>query len=116
MPRIQIIEMGLGYYLGRSQNASLLNFYCGAEFELELDSSGDFTGPLAKLCFTHRRDPCLVEKVPSKEVIEVWRESLSHAANATLEVHVDFLTRGDVWMLDVTGVEEVEEMEGVQEN
>lgn len=106
MPRIQNLEVGQGYYFDRRQHSSLRGIYCQANFNLEIEPLQNFNGSLAKLFVFHSKDPGLPENVPSEEVVELWKESLSHAANASLEVHIYFRTLEGIWMLNGTRVDD----------
>lgn len=77
------------------QAINLVGSYCGTEVDLSLESLPDARGhkPLATMSVTHYGDPDLVRNVPSEDVVQLWTESLLHAANADLKVQVVFLVR-----------------------
>lgn len=108
MPRIQKLEIGWTY-------PSAFDEHGEGSLELEGDSSivleiESLWGPhgqssLAKLAVTHEDNSGdFAETVPSAEVRDLWKESLLHSANATLDIQVVFKHRVaavlDIWDFD----------------
>lgn len=111
MPRIQNLEMELIYYCSTESDSSLGPYFCSSEVVLTLQSprgSLDHS-PLAKLCVFHEGDQNVAENVPSGEVTDLWRESLFHSSNASLEVQATSLTQEGTWVSNGNRVEESEE-------
>lgn len=106
MPRIQNLEMGFRHTRDSSQMSSFGDTRCNTEVALNLESLSDGRGhsPLATLSVTHYGDSHVAREVPSEDVVQLWRDSLLHAANASLEVQVVSLAQeedlGLVWVED----------------
>lgn len=87
MPRIQYLEMGLSYFCNQQEDD------CRFEVVLEIESSRGSFGhsPPAKLLITYEGDKSVAEDVLSREVTDLWKESISIVASAILEVKVTFI-------------------------
>lgn len=90
MPRIQHLNMAMRYVHGVQHNGFTTYTACSTKIDLDLQPSRHSHGhnTVAKLCVTHYMESNLPEPVPSGNVVELWEKSLSHAANAVLEVQV----------------------------
>lgn len=105
MPRIQKLEIGWTYPSAFDEHGQgSLDLKGDTNIVLEIESLGGPQGhsPLAKLAVTHEDNSGdFAETVPSAEVRDLWKKSLLHSANATLDIQVVFKDRdtaaSDIW-------------------
>lgn len=112
MPSIQNLGVGLSYTYDATQDNGFDDIHSSSEVLLLVKPPASTHGhsPLATMYVNHDSDPRLVEKVPSENVVQLWRESLLHTANASLDVQMSFVTQWGKRVLNPTGVREIEEL------
>lgn len=105
MPRIQNLEMNLSY------DSASQDDDCRFEVVLKIESPRGSCGHsgLAKLFITYEGDKSVIEDVLSKEVTDLWKDSVSKVASAILEVEVTLATQEGAQASTGNQVEEIEE-------